>query len=158
MAYITVSPNPVGIRDLAFGGYASGTWDVQDGPQEVRAAEVVVSINGAPTVPFVGPGFFGRFVYPVNLPNTYEFVLRYADTKSELTRVEVQTYQRHAGIEIEYSPDIPTTVSTSAGAGGGRGGFEAPALAIDGNGQLLVRESGDEWSVPTGGSLGSTSE
>lgn len=134
MAYITVSPNPVGVTDPAYGAYASGVWDVQDGPQEVRAAEVVVSINGAPSIPFMGPGFFGRFVYPVNLPNTYEFIFRYADTKLELTRVEVQTYKAHE-IATEYSSETPTTISAKA------------LFAIDGDGQLHARdEDGGNWS------------
>lgn len=149
MAYITASPNPVGVDNAAFGAYASGVWDVQDGPQEVRAAEVVVSINGAPSIPFMGPGFFGRFVYPVNVPNSYEFILRYADTKSELTRVEVQTFKRHAGLATEYSPDIPTTATTRATSSGGSSGFERAPFAIDSEGRLLVREEdeGDDRSA-----------
>ena len=85
MAYITASPNPVGVYSATFGAYASLVWDVQDGPNEVRASEVAVSINGGPSQPVQGPGVFGRFVYPVAWPNSYEFILRYADTKSELT-------------------------------------------------------------------------
>jgi hypothetical protein len=149
MAYITVSPNPVPIDDPAIGAYPHGVWDVQDQYQEWRLCEVVVSINGAPSIPFQGPGVFGRFVYPVNIPNTYEFILRYADTKSEITRVEVQTVRRHADIVGEYSADTPTTVSSrgepTGGAGGGSG-FENAIFSIDVDGHLEFH--GDE-ELPT---------
>lgn len=155
MAYITASPNPIAVYDPVYGAYVRGIWDVQDGPQEVRAVEVVVSINGAPSIPFMGPGFFGRYVYPVNLPNTYEFILRYADTKSELTRVEVQTYKGHGEIAPPYSTDIPTTRTTPAGGSGGSGGMEWASLAIDDDGQLHERDiDGDGWSPAAGQSRG----
>lgn len=144
MAYITASPNPIAVYDPVYGAYVRGVWDVQDGPQEARAAEVVVSINGAPSIPFIGPGFFGRFAYPVNLPNSYEFILRYADTKSELTRVEVQTYEGHGEIAPPYSTDIPTS-RTTTGQSGNAGGMEWATLAVDDDGQLHVRDD-QGWS------------
>ena len=132
MAYITVSPNPVSVDDPAVGAYPHGIWDVQDEYQEWRLCEVVVSINGAPSIPFVGPGVFGRFAYPVNVPNTYEFILRYADTKSEITRVEVQTVQRHPGIVGEFSADTPTTAATQA------------LFLIDRDGKMHFHDAGEE--------------
>lgn len=144
MAYITASPNLIAVYDPVYGAYVRGTWDVQDGPEEVRAAEVVVSVNGAPSIPFMGPGYFGRFVYPVNLPNTYEFILRYADTKSELTRVEVQTYEGHGELTPPYSSDIPTS-RTAPGRGGNPSGMDWAILAIDDDGQLHLRDE-KGWS------------
>lgn len=145
MAYITASPNPVGVYSATFGAYASLIWDVQDGPNEVRASEVVVSINGAPSIPVIGPGFFGRFVYPVALPNSYEFILRYADTKSELTRVEVQTFDLRTQLATGFaSESIPLggnfrRVTPVVGQSESN---DATLLlfAIDAEGQLHVRE------------------
>lgn len=145
MAYITAAPNPIAIYDPAIGAYVHGTWDVQDGPQEARPAEVVVSINGAPTIPFMGPGYFGRFAFPVNLPNTYELILRYADTKSELTRVEIQTYAGHGEIAAPYSSDIPTTRAMTSAEARSSGGMDWAAVAIDGDGQLHAFTA-DGWS------------
>lgn len=152
MAYITASPNPVGVYSATFGAYASLVWDVQDGPNEVRASEVVVSINGAASMPVQGPGFFGRFVYPVALPNTYEFILRYADTKSELTRVEVQTFdlrtQLATGFASQSGPVGDSFRRAEPGAGPSNANEAASLLyAIDGDGQLHVRvEDNDEVS------------
>jgi len=148
MAYITASPNPVGIYSATYGAYASLVWDVQDGPDEVRASEVMVSINGAPSMPVQGPGFFGRLVYPVTWPNTYEFILRYADTKSELTRVEVQTFDLRTQLATGFaSESVPLGGNFSRVAPGGdesEGKGTAPLLfAIDSEGQLYVREGGE---------------
>ena len=145
MAYITATPNPVGVYSATFGAYASLVWDVQDGPNEVRAAEVVVSINGAASMPVIGPGFFGRFVYPVSLPNSYEFILRYADTKSELTRVEVQTFdlrtQLATGFASELTP-LGGKFRRVAPIVGESEGKDAAALvfAIDSEGQLHAKD------------------
>lgn len=146
MAYITASPNPVGVYSVNFGAYASLVWDVQDGPNEVRASEVVVSVNGAPSMPVAGPGFFGRFLYPVALTNTYEFILRYVDTKSELTRVEVQTFdlrtQLATGFASELSP-LGGNFRRVTPVVGQPEANDATLLlfAIDGEGQLHVREA-----------------
>ena len=145
MAYITASPNPVGVYSATYGAYASLVWDVQDGPNEVRASEVMVSINGGPSQPVQGPGFFGRLVYPVAWPNIYEFILRYADTKSELTRVEVQTFDLRTQLATELgSQSRPVGGKFQrVVAGGGKSGLnDAPQLlfAIDSEGQLLMRE------------------
>lgn len=148
MAYITASPNPVGVYSATFGAYASLVWDVQDGPNEVRASEVAVSINGGPSQPVQGPGVFGRFVYPVAWPNSYEFILRYADTKSELTRVEVQTFDLRTQLATELASQSRPLGGNfrRVGPGDGESGSnELPQLlfAIDSEGQLHMRE-GDE--------------
>jgi hypothetical protein len=149
MAYITASPNPVGIYSAAYGAYASLVWDVQDGPNELRMSEVVLSINGGPSVPVAGPGIFGRFIYYVDLPNTYEFILRYADTKSELTRVEVQTFDLRTQLATDFASEVIELGGGKfrplAPKGGGSSGKEASPLmfAIDGEGQLWVREDGE---------------
>jgi hypothetical protein len=149
MAYITASPNPVGVYSANFGAYASFVWDVQDGPNEMRMSEVVLSINGGPSVPVAGPGIFGRFVYYVDLPNTYEFILRYADTKSELTRVEVQTFDLRTELATGFASQVIQLGGGKfrrlAPAGSGSQGKDAAPLlfVIDGEGQLYVREDDD---------------
>ena len=148
MAYITASPNPVGVYSATYGAYASLVWDVQDGPNEVRASEVLVSINGGPSQPVQGPGFFGRLVYPVAWPNTYEFILRYADTKSELTRVEVQTFDLRTQLATELGEASPLGGRFRATVAGKPDSTGAARLlfAIDADGQLHVREEDEGTS------------
>ena len=142
MAYITASPNPVGVYSASYGAYASLVWDVQDGPNEVRPSEVLVSINGGPSQPVQGPGFFGRLVYPVAWPNRYEFILRYADTKSELTRVEVQTFDLRTQLATELGEASPLGGKFRAAVAASPDSGKSPRLviAIDEAGQLHLPE------------------
>lgn len=101
-------------------------WDVQDGPNEVRLAKVRLSINGGPSQLIQGPGVYGIWVHRLTLPNNDEFILRYADTKSELTRVEVQTLDLRTELATGFassglpSPGIASARSVAARRAGRR--------------------------------------
>ena len=120
MASITASPNPVGIYSVNVGAKTTVEWDTQT-PQGIPQIDgkVSVLVNGTLQPGTLGnPGPTGRIDnYPVNVPNTYTFILRDTATNAELDRVEVATYDMRgeiiAGFANAYVPDLRPQMITN---------------------------------------------